>query len=72
MRELAAACVVLKPHAELTTEGLTSYCRQSLANFKVPRHIEFSDADLPKNTSGKVLKRVLRERFWAGSQRSVA
>src|SRR5277367_4612732 len=70
--EIVAACVVLKPHAELTTEALTSYCRQSLANFKVPRYVEFSEADLPKNPTGKVLKRLLRERFWAGSQRSVA
>ena len=69
--EKVAACVVLKPH-ELTTEALIGYCRHSLATFKVPRHIEFSEADLPKNASGKVLKRLLRERFWAGSQRSVA
>jgi acyl-CoA synthetase (AMP-forming)/AMP-acid ligase II len=70
--ETVAACVVLKPHADLTTEALTTYCRQSLASYKVPRHVEFSEADLPKNPSGKVLKRLLRERFWAGSQRSVA
>jgi long-chain acyl-CoA synthetase len=70
--EIVAACVVLKPHAELTAEALTSYCRQSLSNFKVPRHIEFPEGDLPKNGSGKVMKRLLRERFWAGSQRSVA
>jgi long-chain acyl-CoA synthetase len=70
--ETVAACVVLKPHAELTAEALTSYCRQSLANFKVPRYVEFSEAALPKNASGKVLKPLLRERFWAGAHRSVA
>jgi long-chain acyl-CoA synthetase len=70
--EIVAACVVLKPQAELTAEALSSYCRQSLANFKVPRHIEFSEADLPKNASGKVLKRLIREQFWADSNRSVA
>jgi acyl-CoA synthetase (AMP-forming)/AMP-acid ligase II len=70
--EIVAACVVLKPHAELSAEALTSYCRRSLANFKVPRHIEFSEADLPKSASGKILKRPLREHFWAGAQRSVA
>jgi acyl-CoA synthetase (AMP-forming)/AMP-acid ligase II len=70
--EIVAACVVLKPHAELTAEALTSYCRQSLANFKVPRHVEFSESDLPRNPSGKILKRLLRERFWVGSERSVA
>ena len=70
--EIVAACVVLKPDAALTAEALTSYCRQSLATFKVPRHMEFSESDLPKNASGKVLKRLLRERFWVGSHRSVS
>ena len=70
--EIVAACVVLKPDAVLNAEDLASYCRQSLANFKVPRHIEFSDSDLPKNASGKVLKRLLRERFWIGSDRNIS
>jgi long-chain acyl-CoA synthetase len=70
--EIVAACVVLKPRTELTAEALTTYCRKSLANYKVPRYVEFSEVDLPKNPTGKVLKRVLREGFWAGSHRSVA
>ena len=50
---------------------LIRYCRQRLANYKVPRHVEFSETDLPKSGSGKVLKRVLRERFWADAERAV-
>jgi acyl-CoA synthetase (AMP-forming)/AMP-acid ligase II len=69
--ELVAACVVLKPGMTLTEEALILHCRQSLANYKVPRHVEFSQADLPKSGSGKVLKRLLRERFWAGAERAV-
>jgi long-chain acyl-CoA synthetase len=69
--ELVAACVVVKPGMELTEEALALHCRQSLANYKVPRHVEFSDTDLPKNGSGKVLKRLLRERFWIGAERAV-
>jgi len=69
--ELVAACVVLKPGTSLAEEALVLHCRQSLANYKVPRHVEFSDADLPKNGSGKVLKRLLRERFWVGAERVV-
>ena len=69
--ELVAACVVLKPGTSLTEEALVLHCRQSLANYKVPRHIEFSETDLPKNGSGKVLKRLLRERFWIGAERAV-
>ena len=42
---------------------LISFCRRSLANFKVPRRVEFSETELPKNGSGKILKRTLRERF---------
>jgi acyl-CoA synthetase (AMP-forming)/AMP-acid ligase II len=69
--ELVAACVVLKPGMIITAEELLRHCRQNLANYKVPRHVEFSETDLPKSGSGKVLKRVLRERFWAGAERSV-
>jgi long-chain acyl-CoA synthetase len=69
--ELVAASVVLKPGMNVTAEDLIEYCRQSLANYKVPRRVEFSETDLPKSGSGKVLKRVLRERFWAGAERRV-
>jgi acyl-CoA synthetase (AMP-forming)/AMP-acid ligase II len=69
---MVAACVVLKPQGELTAEAMTSYCRQSLANFRAPRHVELSKADLPRNSTGKVVKRLLRERLWVGSHRSVA
>ena len=69
--EIVAACVVLKPGTQLTVDALIRHCRQSLANYKVPRHVEFSETDLPKSGSGKILKRLLRERYWAGAQRSV-
>jgi acyl-CoA synthetase (AMP-forming)/AMP-acid ligase II len=69
--EIVAACVVLKPAMQLPEEALIRHCRQSLANYKVPRHVEFSETDLPKSGSGKVLKRLLRERYWAGAQRLV-
>jgi long-chain acyl-CoA synthetase len=61
--ELVMACVVLKPGNALTADELTTYARQSLANYKVPRVIEFSDTELPKSGSGKILKKDLRERF---------
>jgi len=69
--ELVAACVVLKAGTQLTADELIAYCRQFVANYKVPRRIDFSETDLPKSASGKLLKRVLRERFWAGAERSV-
>ncbi len=70
--ELVAACVALKPQMQLTAEALINYCRESLANYKVPRHIEFSGTELPKNGSGKIMKRLLRERFWAGLESQVS
>jgi long-chain acyl-CoA synthetase len=70
--ELVMTCVVLKPGATLTADDLIAFCRRSLATYKLPRHIEFSETDLPKNGSGKVLKRTLRERFWMHQQRAVS
>jgi acyl-CoA synthetase (AMP-forming)/AMP-acid ligase II len=48
-----------------------AYCRRSLANYKIPRRVEFLDAELPKSGSGKILKRILRERYWAHEERAV-
>ena len=70
--ELVTACVVLKPGRTLVAEELIAHCRRSLANYKVPRRVEFSETELPKSGSGKILKRVLRERFWANQQRAVS
>jgi len=66
------ACVVLKADATLTADDLVAFCRRSLASYKVPRRIEFSDTDLPKSSSGKVLKKTLRERFWTHQERAVS
>lgn len=70
--ELVMACVVLKPEEALTVEGLIAHCRRTLANYKIPRRVEFSETELPKSGSGKVLKRILRERFRAHQERIVS
>jgi acyl-CoA synthetase (AMP-forming)/AMP-acid ligase II len=70
--ELVMACVVLKPGATLTADELIAFCRRSIASYKLPRRVEFSETDLPKNGSGKVLKKSLRERFWTQQQRAVS
>jgi long-chain acyl-CoA synthetase len=69
--ELVVASVVLKPGKSLSADELIAHCRRSLANFKIPRRIEFSESELPKSGSGKILKRVLRERYWAHQKRAV-
>ena len=70
--ELVMACAVLKPEKALSVDDLITHCRRSLANYKIPRRIEFSETELPKSGSGKILKRILRERFWANQERSVS
>ena len=69
--ELAMACVVLQPGKALSAEELITHCRRSLANYKIPRRVEFLDTELPKSGSGKILKRMLRERFWVHQERAV-
>jgi acyl-CoA synthetase (AMP-forming)/AMP-acid ligase II len=58
--EVGRAYVVTRPGHTLSTEDVLAYCRGRLANYKVPREVEFR-ADLPRNAVGKPLKRVLRE-----------
>jgi acyl-CoA synthetase (AMP-forming)/AMP-acid ligase II len=58
--EVPIAFVVLRPNTTATPDELIEFCRPQLARFKVPKEIVFLDA-LPRNPSGKVLKRELRE-----------
>jgi fatty-acyl-CoA synthase len=59
--EVPVAYVVLRDDASASADELVEHCRAQLARFKVPKEIGFLDA-LPRNPSGKVLKRELRER----------
>ena len=69
--ELVAAAVVLRPGTSLSAEELKQYCRTRIASYKIPRHIEFMTEELPKSGSGKILKRVLRQKYWVGQSRRV-
>lgn len=68
--ESVAAVLVTEPDASLTAEEVLGHCRERLAGYKCPRHVEFVDA-LPRNPSGKILKRVLREPHWGDRRRSI-
>jgi acyl-CoA synthetase (AMP-forming)/AMP-acid ligase II len=57
--EVPIAFVVLKPGTSVSVEELTEHCRGQLAKFKVPKDVTFIEA-LPRNPSGKILKRELR------------
>jgi acyl-CoA synthetase (AMP-forming)/AMP-acid ligase II len=65
--ETVKAVVVRRPGASLTEAELVSWARDRVAGFKRPRSVDFVD-ELPRNPTGKLLKRVLREPYWAGVQ----
>ena len=60
--EAVTAAVVLRAGEQASETELIAFCRERLAAFKAPKHVVLVDA-LPKNASGKILKRNLRERF---------
>ena len=62
--------VELKPGAEVTTEELIALCRRELGGVKTPKTIEFR-AELPRNATGKILKRELRKEYWVGQERDI-
>jgi acyl-CoA synthetase (AMP-forming)/AMP-acid ligase II len=68
--EAVKAMVVLKPDVPCDEAMIISYARERIAGFKCPKSVEFIDA-LPRNPSGKILRRTLREPFWAGHERRV-
>jgi acyl-CoA synthetase (AMP-forming)/AMP-acid ligase II len=68
--ETVKGIIVLAPNATLDTTGIISYCRESLAHYKCPTSIDAIDV-LPRNPSGKILKRELRAPYWVGRDRSI-
>jgi long-chain acyl-CoA synthetase len=68
--ETVKAVVVRRAGTNLAEASLIEWSRDKLAGFKRPRSVDFIDA-LPRNASGKLLKRTLRERYWAGYERRV-
>lgn len=68
--ETPRAMVVRAQGSDLMEEELLAYCRERLARFKCPTSVEWLD-ELPRNPSGKVLKKDLRAPFWEGRTRMV-
>jgi fatty-acyl-CoA synthase len=69
--EAVKAVVVVKPGMTLCAEELSQHARTRIAGYKVPKSYDFVAA-LPRNASGKVLKRELRAPFWEGRGRQIA
>lgn len=68
--EAVKACVVLKPGARVGAAELIAFARARIAGYKVPKTIDFVAA-LPRNPSGKILRRELRRPYWEGQSRQV-
>ena len=68
--EAIKAVVVLAPGADATESDIIAFARSRIAGFKVPKSIDFIEA-LPRNPSGKILRRELRAPYWAGRERQV-
>jgi acyl-CoA synthetase (AMP-forming)/AMP-acid ligase II len=63
--ERVHAAVQLRPGREATARELMDFCRVHLADYKTPREVSFH-AEFPRDTAGKLVKRLLREPHWAG------
>ncbi|WP_298470473.1 fatty acid--CoA ligase [uncultured Erythrobacter sp.] len=68
--EAVKACVVLKDGEELTEAEIIAHARKHIAGYKCPKSVDFIEA-LPRNPSGKILRRELRAPYWEGKDRAV-
>ena len=68
--ERPKAFVTLTDGARLTEQEIIDFCREQIAHFRCPAAVEFGS--LPKTSTGKVRKYVLREREWAGHDKRVS
>jgi acyl-CoA synthetase (AMP-forming)/AMP-acid ligase II len=68
--ETVKAVVVKKKDADVTPGELIGWARERIAGYKLPRSVDFIDA-LPRNPTGKILKRELRRAYWGDKQRQV-
>ncbi|HVA08471.1 MAG TPA: long-chain-fatty-acid--CoA ligase [Acidimicrobiales bacterium] len=68
--ETVKAIVVLAPDAALDAPGIIAHCRSNLAHYKCPTSVETTTL-LPRNPSGKILKRELRAPYWKGKDRRI-
>ena len=65
LEECVSRPVHVRPGEPLDATEITAFCREHLAGYKVPREVSFHDV-FPRDAAGKLLKRQLREPYWAG------
>jgi len=68
--EKVHAVIVLKKGKNVTEQEIIDFCKERLARYKAPKSVEFAD-DLPKNPAGKILKKLIRAKYWEGLGRKI-
>jgi len=68
--EAIKAVVELKPGRTLSAEELIAFCKRRIGSVKAPKSVDFVEA-LPRSPVGKVMRKQVRERYWAGSERRI-
>jgi len=68
--EVVCAAVVPKEGCSVTEDEIVEFCASRLSRYKKPKRVDVRDA-LPKNAAGKVVKKLLREPYWAGKTKRV-
>jgi acyl-CoA synthetase (AMP-forming)/AMP-acid ligase II len=66
----AVTALIVTDGTSLTAEDIIAHCRVSLAGYKCPKRVEFREV-LPRTSTGKLQKFLLRQDFWAGQERSI-
>ena len=67
--ESPKAFVTLKPGESATEKEIVDFCRDNIAHFKCPSSVEF--IELPKTSTGKIQKFILRDQEWAGKEKRI-
>jgi fatty-acyl-CoA synthase len=68
--ESVKAVVQLRPGMSASAEDLITFCAERVAGYKKPRSVDFVE-QLPRDAAGKLLKRQIRDRYWAGTARRI-
>ena len=68
--EAVKAFVVMKQGKSANATDIINFTRERIAGFKTPKSVDFIEA-LPRNASGKILRRHLRDPYWVGKERQV-
>jgi long-chain acyl-CoA synthetase len=68
--EAVKVVAVKKPGSTLTEAEVIAYCKQNMAGYKCPKSVEFW-SELPLTATGKIMKRLIRDKFWEGKGRAI-